>query len=85
MTAPKQLEDFLDVDEVAAWFKISPRTVRSWVHLDYIPYMKLGAMVRFSPSTLLEWAKKRETSGRATYRPSVGLDKPARRTRKTGP
>jgi len=81
MTPRGQLETFLTVEEVAEWFKISPRTVRSWVHLDYIPHMKLGAMVRFSPSTLLEWAKKRETAGRTTYRPTISLEKPSRRAR----
>lgn len=70
----KRVERLLTVEEVAAWLRISKRTVRQWVLDEYIPFLKIGALVRFAPSSVREWLGNRETVGRATRRLTVGLD-----------
>lgn len=68
------MERLLTVEEVAAWLGISKRTVRQWVLDEYIPFLKIGALVRFAPASIREWLRKRETDGRTTRRLAVGLD-----------
>jgi excisionase family DNA binding protein len=68
------MERLLTVEEVASWLQISKRTVRQWVQDEYIPFLKIGALVRFVPHSIREWLKKRETTGRTARRLTVELD-----------
>jgi hypothetical protein len=34
------------------------------VHEGYIPVVKLGSLVRFSPGSVTQWIQKRESPGR---------------------
>lgn len=36
----------------AAYLNVSPHTVRKWVRLRRVPYIKLGGAIRFAPSEL---------------------------------
>ncbi|MBT3267004.1 helix-turn-helix domain-containing protein [Candidatus Poribacteria bacterium] len=53
-------ERFLNVDDVAALFGVSPKTVYGWVHAKAIPHMKLSrSVLRFRPSDIEAWAESR--------------------------
>lgn len=61
----------LTVDELAEWLKVKPRTVYQWVHEQYIPVMKLGALVRFDPASVSRWLREREQPGRSRRRVEI--------------
>ena len=58
----------LTVDEVAQWLQVKPRTIYQWVHEGYIPVIKLGALVRFDQTSVMDWLRKREVPGRSRQR-----------------
>lgn len=62
------MERLLTVEQVADHLQVKPRTIYQWVHESYIPVIKIGTLVRFSPATLTAWVKKRETRGRPMKR-----------------
>jgi excisionase family DNA binding protein len=67
------MDRLLTVDDLAAWLQVKPRTVYQWVHVGYIPVIKLGTLVRFDRTSILEWVKKRETTGRISKRLDVDI------------
>jgi excisionase family DNA binding protein len=52
-TGPK----FLNVQEAAAFLRVSSRTVFGWVSQRAIPHRKAGRRLLFLESELLEWTK----------------------------
>jgi excisionase family DNA binding protein len=48
---------YLNVGQAAELLGLSIATVRKWVWKKYIPYIKMGKLVRFSASDLQDWAK----------------------------
>ncbi len=47
--------DLLTVDELAAYLRVAPGTVRNWVSDNRVPYVKVGNQVRFLFKKVLEW------------------------------
>jgi excisionase family DNA binding protein len=45
----------LTVDEAAFRLNVSPLTIRSWIRLRKIPFVKLGRAVRLDADTLDQW------------------------------
>ena len=68
------MERLLTVEQVADHLQVKPRTVYQWVHDGYIPVIKIGVLVRFSPATLTTWLKKRETRGRPVKGMEIDLN-----------
>jgi len=66
-----QIEQRLDVDEVADLLKVAKQTIYGWIHEGRIPYEKVGRLVRFSPSRIESWLEKGAKAGRATRRVDV--------------
>lgn len=46
---------FLDVDQAAELFDVKPKTIRSWVSENVIPYRKANGKVLFLLAELLLW------------------------------
>jgi len=46
-----------NVDELADYLSVSPRTVRDWVYKRVIPFRKAGRNVRFDPEEIEKWTK----------------------------
>ena len=59
------MDQLLTANQVAEWLQVKPRTVYQWVHEGYIPAIKLGALVRFSRTSVAGWLRGRERPGRA--------------------
>jgi excisionase family DNA binding protein len=64
----KQIERLLTVAQVADWLQLKPRTIYQWVHVGYIPAIKLGTLVRFDQVSIKAWVKQREAPGRTRRR-----------------
>ena len=50
-------ETVMDLHEVANMLKVSPRTVQKWMRRNDFPYYKIGKVLRFLKSEVLEWFK----------------------------
>lgn len=48
----------LNVDEVAAILRIAPSTLRDWIFLRKIPFIKVGRRVMFHPHDIYEFIRK---------------------------
>ena len=70
LLSPQQTADYLGV-------KLS--TIRKWVHLGFIPRIKLRGAVRFDQDALDAWIDKRSSKGRARIVPSA-YDEQAQRS-----
>lgn len=51
----KEIEKFLDVNEVSALLGVKASWVRYAVLKKLIPYVKVGSLVRFKKSDLMTW------------------------------
>lgn len=48
-----------DYDDVAAYLRCSPLTVRRWANERRLPVVKVGALNRFRPADIEAWAEAR--------------------------
>ena len=67
------MESLLTVGQLADRLQVKPRTIYQWVHERYIPTVKLGTLVRFSPAGMAKWLHERESPGRISRRIEVDL------------
>jgi excisionase family DNA binding protein len=56
------MEDLISAEEAARALGVKVRTVYSWVDRGRIPFVKVGAALRFRPSALENWIREREYS-----------------------
>jgi excisionase family DNA binding protein len=57
-----EYERLLNAEQVAGMLGLSVATIRKWVLVRYIPYLKMGRAVRFSVSEIREWAKSKSVA-----------------------
>jgi len=62
------MEKLLTVKQLCDMLQIKPSTVYKWVHYSYIPYVKLGDLIRFKKEKVDGWIEKRERRGRYKYK-----------------
>lgn len=62
------MDRLLNVEQLADWLQVKPRTIYQWVHEGYIPVIRLGALIRFNQSSVTGWLKDREARGRSSRR-----------------
>lgn len=55
-------EKLLTKKEIAEFLNISIKTIDKKVHMNEIPYMKVGRLVRFSKSRILAWVEGNNSS-----------------------
>jgi excisionase family DNA binding protein len=68
------MKKFLTIDEVAANLKIAKNTIYGWIREEFIPYHKVGRLVRFDPDKIDEWMLSMSKKGRTTRKPRINLD-----------
>jgi excisionase family DNA binding protein len=68
-----EIETFLDVRQVAQMLNLSIATIRKWVWTGFIPYKKIGRLVRFSAVEILEWAEKKSVCPELSLRQKGGV------------
>jgi len=49
----------LTVDETAAALRVAPKTLRNWVSLRTIPFVRVGGCLRFEGRALQQWLEAR--------------------------
>jgi len=67
------MEKLLTPEELAELLGIKLSTVYSWTHLQFIPHIKVGRLVRFKESEVQKWLNKRSEKGRIDYLPKIDL------------
>lgn len=50
--------------ELAAYLNVKEGTIRYWVHIGYIPYIKFQSLVRFRKTDIDAWLDQRTALGR---------------------
>lgn len=55
-------ERLLTKKDVANFLNVSIKTIDKKVHMNEIPYLKIGRLVRFSKNEILAWAKENHSS-----------------------
>ena len=62
------MEKLLTIQQVSELLQVSRSLVYKWVHYSFVPYVKIGNIVRFKESELNRWIKNKEHKGRVKYR-----------------
>jgi excisionase family DNA binding protein len=52
--------EVLTFEQAAAFLQVSTRTLRRWVAEKRLPFAKVGGLLRFRRSALLEWLREEE-------------------------
>ena len=62
------MERLLTIKDISGLLQVSQALVYKWVHFGFIPYIKIGSLIRFKESEISKWIKKRQKSGRESLR-----------------
>ena len=54
----------LNVQEIAELIGVKPSTIYQWTSQGFIPYVKIGKLVRFNVDTVMNWLSEKESKGR---------------------
>ena len=65
MHSPEQ-KPLLNTRDVAAYLAVKESTIRYWVHIGYIPYIKFRGAVRFRESDIAPWLDRCVAACRTT-------------------
>lgn len=57
MAVPEKL---LSIRELSQCLGVQVKTVYGWIHMRYIPYIKVGRLVKFDPQDILQWVEDRK-------------------------
>ena len=49
----------IDVQTLSGRLNVKPKTIYDWIHKDYIPYIKLGRLVRFNTDEIRKWLESK--------------------------
>jgi phage terminase Nu1 subunit (DNA packaging protein) len=61
MTVPSFLQDYVGREEIAAAFKVSPRTISRWSNqADGMPYVVVGNRTLYRLAAVENWLRSRE-------------------------
>ena len=62
------MEQLLTPKHLAELLQVKLSTVFKWTHFGYIPYIKMGDLIRFREKRIEQWLDKRLRKGRVSYR-----------------
>jgi excisionase family DNA binding protein len=68
------MEKYLNAKELGEFLSMSSGTIYYLCHLDLIPYYKIGRLVRFKESEIIEWLSKKKRKGRTNRIPEMDLE-----------
>jgi excisionase family DNA binding protein len=67
----REPEPLWDVAELCGQLRVARSTVYDWVHMGFIPHIRMGGCVRFRPSDIAVWIDQQASPGRARRVPAV--------------
>jgi excisionase family DNA binding protein len=50
--------EYLIIEETAGLLGVKKSSLYDWIHIGYIPHIKMGKFVRFAKADVLEWFGK---------------------------
>ena len=53
-------ENLIDVESVAEALGVAPKTIRKWVSIRFIPFVRVGRRVMFRPRSIELWLNHKE-------------------------
>ena len=59
-TSGKLFDNLITVEELAVIFGLAPQTIRNWVALGKLPYVKIGRRNCFLTGSMQEWLNRME-------------------------
>jgi len=62
------MEKLLTVNDICDILQVKKGLVYKWVHYGYVPYVKIGNVLRFKELQIEKWIKRRERRGRSLYK-----------------
>ena len=60
----REMSQLLTTPQIAEFLQVSPRTIKDWIHMGFIPHFKINRSVRFSKEAIMRWLEEREVKGR---------------------
>ena len=54
------IENLVTVEELAGAIGVAPKTVRNWVALRQIPFLRIGGKTRFRRRSIEAWLERKE-------------------------
>jgi excisionase family DNA binding protein len=57
-----EMQTFLNAAQTAEMLGLSTATIRRWVLAGFIPYKKIGRVVRFSVTEVRDWAMNKNAA-----------------------
>jgi excisionase family DNA binding protein len=62
------MERLLTVKDLSELLQLSPKTIRNWAHIGYVPYYKFRKDIRFNKEEIIRWERKKHKKGRLSYK-----------------
>jgi len=56
----------LDINQLSEMLSVKKKTIYDWVHKGFIPYIKLGKLLRFDPKDIEKWYERKKHKKRTT-------------------
>ena len=53
-------DNLIDVENVAEVLGVAPKTIRKWVSIRFIPFVRVGRRVMFRPKSIELWLNRKE-------------------------
>ena len=58
------MDPLLTVGQLSKYLQVKESTIRDWCHTQFIPFIKVGRLVRFREKDVLKWLQLRSIKGR---------------------
>ena len=58
------MERLFTIEQLAEYLQVKKSTIRDWCHTQFIPFTKVGRLVRFREKDVLKWLQQRSIKGR---------------------
>ena len=65
------MDRLLTIKQLSESLQVKESTLYYWVHIGFVPHIKLGKCVRFRDADIMKWIEKREQCGRMHHKVSV--------------
>lgn len=58
------MEKLLTIEELAEYLGVRVQTIYKWTHQEYIPFTKVGKLLRFREGDITRWLEKHTKQGK---------------------
>lgn len=65
------MEKLLTSEQLAEMLQVKLSTIYQWTHTGFVPFIKVGRLIRFRESDVVKWLEKRNNPGRLKRRIQV--------------